>query len=814
MLRMKTDGIAADTRDAFRALRRSPGPTSVAILTLALGVGVNATVFSVIESVLVNPLPYADAQRLVSIAQTGATRNGRVSAWMAHQWMVQSTSIATIGLYTDGGLVLTGDGAADLFRGQRVNATFFQTLGVRPLLGRLFTADDDRSPRADVVVLSHELWTSRFGADPSVVGRVYTMDGTPHRVVGVLGSDFHPFRMSNPAEESRIYAPLGYDAADAASCRGCASLSAIGRLADGASVVDARNELTASMVRFRDEHPTDFPRESVVTVEPLKQHLTSALGPALWVALGAAACVLLIACANLAGVQLARSSARASEFALRGALGASRVRVVRQVLLEAAVLGATGCAAGIVLGRVGLGALTAWAPPELPRLVEITMDARVIAFAAFAGLLTAVVAGLAPARDAARADLHDALKHRGHAGAPGIHRGRTALVVSEVALAFVLVMATGLLIRTVSRLLSVDAGFESDHVFTLTPVVTETPAMGAAAMLSEKQRMVDAVSALPGVTAAGLVNDVPLSNTTMLALEIEGRPASAGQPPSRAAVFWVEGNYFSALRIRLRRGRLLTRHDGADAPPAVVVNESFARREFPNGDAIGHRIRLDAAPGSEAWLTIVGVVADVKNVGLDNPADVAVYQPLVMNPFHYVRIVARTDGDPRSIAVPIRAALQQIDPLVPVFHEQPMADYVASSMVQRRFALGLMTLFSGLALALAVIGLYGLLAHQVVLRTTELGIRAALGATNLDLLSLIASRGLALTAAGVAVGATLAIGATRALGSLLFGVSPLDRATFAATAILLAAAGATACCVPALRAGRVDAMRAMREHVS
>ena len=812
MSHMKPDGMAIDLRDAFRALRRSPGSTFVAVVTLALGVGANAAVFSVIESVLVNPLPYANEQHLVSIVQSDGRRDGRVSPWMAHEWTLRCPSLATIGLYIDGQLVLTGEGPADVLRGQRVNAAFFDTLGVRPFLGRLFTEDDDRSPRADVVILSYELWTERFGADPSVIGRVYTMNGSPHRVVGVLGSDFQPFRMSNPAEEPRIYAPLGYDAADAASCRGCESVNAIGRLADGASVVDARNQLAAAMRRFRDEHPTEFARDATTRAEPLQQNMTGALESALWIAVGATSCVLLIACANLAGLQLARASARASEFALRGALGASRVRIMRQVLLESMLLGIAGCLAGIPLGRVGLKVLTALAPRELPRLGEITMDPRVLVLATFVGLVAALAAGLAPARDAARPNVNDALKHRGHAGVPRARRGRGALVVSQVALAFVLVTATGLLIRTVSSLLSVDAGFDSGHVLTLTPVVTGGQGMTAVSMLNKKQQMVDAVGALPGVTAAGMINDVPLSNTTMLPWTIESRPETVSRPPM-AAVSWVEGDYFSALRIRLLRGRLLTRHDGTDAPPAVVVSESFARREFPDGDALGHRIRLSAASPSDAWLTIVGVVADVRNAGLDRPADAAIYQPLATNPFHYIRIVARTKGDPNLAAAPIRTAVQKIEPLVPVFHVQPMAEYVRSSMAQRRFALALMTTLGGLALVLAMVGLYGMLAHQVTLRTTELAVRTALGATKSDLLSLIASRGLALTATGVLIGALLAIGATRALGSLLFGVSPLDGATFLTTAVLLLAAGAAACWVPVLRAGRVDAMQAMREHL-
>lgn len=807
---MTWEEAALDLRDAFRALYRSPGPTIIAILTLALGVGVNAAVFSVIESILVDPLPYPNAPRLVSIAQTASTRDGRVSAWMAHEWIARCPSIATIGLYTDGQLVLTGEGPADVFRGQRVNAAFFDTLGVRPFLGRLFTEDDDRAPRADLVILSHELWVTRFGADPAVVGRAFTMNGTPYRVVGVLGKDFHPFRMSNAAEEPRIYAPLGYDAADAAGCRGCGSVSAIGRLADGSSIADARNQVTAAMRRFRDEHPTDFARDAAVHVEPLKQQLTGALEPALWTALAAAACVLLIACANLTNLKLAGTSARAGEFALRSALGASRLRVFRQLLFESALIGVAGCAAGVILARIGLDALISLAPRELPRLGEIAMDWRVLVAASLTGVATAVAAGVAPARGAAQANLNEALAHRGQAGVPHARRGGAALVVSEVALAFVLVTATGLLIRTVSSLLHVDAGFDSGHVLTMTPVVMPLRGGGAAAMLNEKQQMVDAIRALPGVTAAAMVNEVPLANTTLASFVVDGRAEPPGQAPPAAAVFWVDGDYFQALRIPLRRGRLLTRHDGSDAPPAVVVSESFARREFPAGDALGHRIRLDAGFGSDAWLTIVGIAADVKNIGLDRPADVAVYQPLAMNPFHYVRIVARTDGEPWSIAGPIRAAVQRIDPLVPVFHIQPMDDYVAASMASRRFALALMTIFGGLAVALAVIGLYGVLAQQVVLRTTELGIRAALGATRADLLSLIMSRGIALTAAGVLAGATLAIVSTRALGSLLFGVSALDGATFATTGILLVTAGAIACCLPALRAARVDPMTAMR----
>ncbi len=793
---------AADLRQGARQLWRAPGAAVVAAITLALGVGANTAVLSVFESILVNPLPYHDAGRLISVTESdGSGAISRITAMAAHQAALRCPSLSSIGLYTDGVWVLAGNGDADLFRGQRVTGGFFETLGVVPMLGRVITNDDDRSD-AQVVVLSYELWMARFGGDAGVVGRTYTLNGTPYRVIGVLGKDFQPFRMTNAAETPRIYGVFGFNPADPQACHnGCSSPQVVARLADGASIGQARTELAAALRALRDEHPAAYPRAIEWRAEPLQQQLTAALAPALWVAIAAAACVLLIACANLANLQLSRAWARTGEFAVRGALGASRGRLIHQMLLESLLIAAAGCAGGLLLGRAGLTLLLALAPRELPRLGEIALDTRVLLVAIAAGVATAIAAGVAPAWLAARTDLNDTLKRHADRRAGG-SAARATLVVAQVALAFVLVTAAGLLVQTVRGLLAVDAGFDAGQVITMSPVFGSSRRMTALEQLTQKQQTVDAVEGLSGVTAAGLVNDVPLSHAAPFDYEIDGVPSD---PAAQTDVFWVEGHYLEAMRMRLREGRLLKRSDDTGAPVAVV-SETMARR-FPDGRAIGRRVRLG---DDDSWLTVVGVIGDVRNAGLDAPADAAIYVPLGMNPGHYVRLVARTTGNPAALERPIREVVKRIDPLVPVFHVQPMEDYVTSSMAQRRFALALVSAFGGLALALACIGLYGVLSYTVVLRMGELGVRAALGATTGNLLRLVLGHGAALVGAGLAAGILLAALSMRILSSLLFGVTSGDTVAFATGAIVVATAGLLACAVPARRAARVDPLSIMR----
>jgi predicted permease len=795
--------MPADVRDAWRGLRRNPLATILAVFTLALGVGVNTAVFSMLTSTLIDPLPYHDADRLLSLEEENGAVTGRLSALVATEWMRQCPSIASIGLFTDGQLVMTGDGDPEVFRGLRVNAAFFDTLGVAPLRGRVFTLDDDRT-NANVVVLSHDLWTTRFGADPAVIGRTYTLNDEPYRIIGVLGEDFQPLRMSNAAEVPRIYAPAGLYLTAPEACRGdCVALRAVARLAPGATINVARGELTAALHRMQAEHPREFDPQPRVLVERLQDHITASLRPALWIGLGAAACVLLIACANVATLQLARASARRGEFAVRGALGAGSARIGRLMIIESLLTAIAGCAAGVFIGHMSIIVLVSLAPRELPRLSEVALNGRVLLIAIVAGIAAAAVAGAAPAWQAARTDINDALKRHADRRAGG-SSFRAGLVLAQVALAFVLVSATGLLVRSVRALVAVDAGFSADHVLTMTPVFFGRSGISATAMLGAKQQTIDAVAALPGVTAAGMVNDVPLSHVTPIPCEIDGVPTRGGSPPS-ANAYWVAGDYFTALRVPLRAGRVLSRQDSAVAPVAVV-SQTLANRRFDRGNAVGRRIRLGDGP----WLTIVGIVGDVRNVAVDAPADEAVYQPLALNPFHYVRLIVRTSVAPESLEAPVRQAIKHVDPLVPVFHVQPMHDYVTASMAQRRFALTLVTTFGGLALLLAAIGLYGLLSHAVVQRLPELGVRAAVGATAGDLIYLILGNGMALVGLGLLGGIGLAIFVLRALGSLLYGVTPFDLTTFSAATVVIAVVGIIASLVPAQRAARVDPVTILR----
>lgn len=799
-----------DLRDAWRALWRSPSTTLAAALILALGVGANTAILSVFESVVLNPLPYPNAQRLVSVTLSGPTGPLGLSPWLANEWKTRGAGVDAVGFYTDGQWVLTGDGEAEVFRGQRVNADFFEALGVRARLGRLLQPEDDRPPRANVVVLGFDLWTRRFGASPDVVGRTVTLNGASFRIVGVLDAAFQPLRMSNPAEVPQVFAPLGYDPVAAAACHTCNTFATIARLAPGMTVDAAPASLDTVMRALSREYPAEFTSEARVQVSPLKDAMTASLRLALWIALGAAACVLLVACANVASLQLARATARAGEFAVRGALGGSRTRMARTVLFEGALIGTAGCIAGLLLGRASVRVLTLLAPRELPRLGEIGLDARVVIVACAAGLLTSIASAVAPAVMAAGADLNDALKHTATRTVGGrAARIRGGLIVVEIAVAFVLITATGLLVRTVDHLLSVDAGFDAAHVLTMTPVGGGVREASAEAALQARRRMLGAIRSLPGVTAAALVNELPLARPTPIDCIIEGVAADAAHV-AKPNVLWVDGDYFAALHIPLRRGRLLTDRDGPKAP-AALVSESFARQRFPGADAIGRRIRIDVPPNARTWMTIVGVVGDVRNAGLDRAPDEAVYQPLAMNPFHYIRLVARTSGDPWTLDRPMRQAIRRVDPLTAVFHVQPMGDYVTSSMAQRRFALALMTAFGGLTLVLSVVGLYSVLAYSVSRRTPELGVRAALGATPRRLLTLVLSHGVALTAAGIAAGAAIGVATTRLLGTLLYGVGSGDILTFAWAALVIAVASVAATGIPARRASQIDPLSAMRQ---
>ena len=780
---------------------------ALAVSTLAAGIGLNTAIFSSVESVLLRPLAFDDADRLVTLVQTshGAMRDG-VGAWTAREIAARSHTLRSVAAYGDAQTTLVADGQADILRGMRVSVDFFDTLGVPMALGRGFDGGEDEGARASVIVLTHTLWTDRFGADPNIIGRLLQLNGVPHRVIGVLPASFRPLRMTNPAETPTYYMPL-IDSRRAPPCRGCVSTRAIARLQPGATLFEAQTETGISIRTLAREYPDDYAADTSIAVVPLRAAVVDGVATALWAVLGAVGLVLAIACANVASLQLARTTDRSREFAVRSALGASRGQIARALLVESGMLTLVGAAAGTAVAWAATRYAAAVAPRELPRFDEVTLDGRVIAFTIVISAVTAMAVGLLPAWSSARVDVNDALKRTTDRTQSTRGRLRMGVIAVEIAMACALAVATGLLVRTVIGLERVDAGFDAHNVLTLTPT---GPGDSRANRLQYFQRLMEAVAAVPGVTHVGMTSNVPLSHSEPVKFRLDQGSAIADADRNSADVFIVGGDYFGALRIPLVHGRLLTRRDGIEDPPAALVSGSFATRYFPSADPIGHRIRLGTELDHGPWLTIVGVVKDVRNIGLDRDPDVAVYESQATDPFHYTRLVARTAGEPTQFVGAVRAAIRALDPLQPIFHVQPMDDYVSASIAERRFALTLIASLGSLALLLAVIGAYGVTSYSVARRRAEIGIRAALGATRGDLQRMIIRECSASVAVGIGIGVSLSLMAAPAMATLLFGVRANDPMTLAAAAALLGGAALLGCYLPARRASRIDPLAALR----
>jgi putative ABC transport system permease protein len=799
---MWLDNAFHDTRFAFRMARRNPGFTALAVLTLALGVGATTAIFSVVKAVLLNQLPYSHPDRVVALSQvdSAAPAGDGLGGWTASELRARAQSFESLSLYGDGQRTLMENGESEVLRGMRVNYDFFQTLGVKMLLGRSFLAHEEQWPRANVVILSHGLWKRRFGGDPNIVGRALNLSTETYRVIGVLPRDFYPLRMSNPAEKPEIFLPLGYDPRQASVCRSCFGGSAIGRLKPGVGLNQARVELNGIMRDIAREYPSDYARDTSLLLEPLRDRLIGRVQTALWVLLGAVAFVLLIACANVASLLLARATARSKEMALRAALGGGRWRLASQMLTESLLLSVFGGAAGVLLGWRGTSVLAALAPKELPRFDEIRMDATILAFGVGVSLATGLLFGILPAVRASPLPVRAALR-----------RGlRSLLVIAEVALAFVLVVGTGLLGKSLLRLTAVDAGFDPHHILTLTPTADGGRYATPEATLGYYRQVIEKVRAIPGILDAGMISNVPLSHTEPMKLRVEGAPGLSDSEAPSADVFWASPDYFRVLKIPLKRGRFFTDQDGVGEPPAALVSESLVKSRFAGSQPIGQRIQLGPHQERGPWFTVVGIVGDVRQNGFDREPDEAVYVPQAVEPDHYTRLVARTAGDPMNFERAVRAAIREIDPLQPVFHIQPMDDYVASFLADRTFTLTLIGLFGTSALLLAAVGVYGVISYTVGLRTHEVGIRMALGAERLAILRLILRDVLVLLAWGLAAGFLSALVLTRFLSHMLFEVRPADFTTSAGVAFVLAFVALLAGYFPALRAARVDPNQALR----
>jgi putative ABC transport system permease protein len=727
-----------------------------------------------------------------------------VGEWTAHELRTRTQSIESISLYGDAQRTLVDNGEAEVLRGLRVNHEFFETLGVTMALGRSFVAAEDNWPRANVVILNHALWVRRFGSDPRIVGRVLQLTGEPYLVIGVLPRDFQPLRMSNPAEKPQIFMPLGYDPRSTALCRSCLDARAIARLRPGIAVAATRAELNHIMREIAGEYPADFAPGASIHIEPLRDRLIAPILTPLCVLSAAVACLLLIACANLANLLLVRVTSRSREIALRAALGAGRTRIAAHLLAESLVLSLVGGVAGILLAWPGVAILTSLAPRELPRLDEVRIDAGVLLFALGASLLAGLIVAIAPARRAARINLNDALKRPARGGL------RSLLVIAEVAMAFVLAVGAGLLGKSLLRLTAVDAGFDPHHILTLTLTLGANRSHSEDAARRYYRQVEQNLRTVPGVLDIGLVDNVPLSHTIPVKFRVGGGPSVSDTNAPAADLFRASPGYFRVLKIPLRRGRLFTEQDGITGPPAVIVSESFARSQFPGADPIGQSIQLGPTNEHGPWLTIAGVVGDVRQEGLDLAPDQAIYLPQAADPLDYIRLLVRTEGDPSRYERAIRNAVRLADPGQPVFHVQPMEAYVASSLADRTFTLTLIGLFGSIALLLAAIGIYGVISHTVGLRTRELGIRMALGAARGTIMRMVLRDVLILLASGLVAGFFAALALTRFLSHLLFQVRPTDITTSASVALVLASVALLAGSVPALRAAAIDPNLALR----
>jgi putative ABC transport system permease protein len=802
-----------DLRFAVRVLRRQPGFTLVVLLTLMLGIGANTAIFTVVDAALLRPLPYREPERLVHLWEThrgDVSDRSEASYPDFLDWRSQSRAFAGIEGYDPTNLTVTADGTEPLMlRGARVTPGFFPMLGVTPALGRAFLPEESVAGGAPVVLLTHGFWQRRLGGDPRVLGRSLTLDRRRFTVVGVLPRDFH----FAPVEDAELWLPID-PAVRRASERFNHWLNVVARLKPGVTFAGARSDLSAVMRRLGAQYPETNAGRDVALVE-LREEIVGAVRPTLLVLFGAVGCVLLVACVNVAGLMLARSAARGREIAVRSALGADRSRIVRQLLVESALLAVAGGALGALTAQLGVrmivGALPAELTSGMPYLQYLRVDGAVLAYAAGLAVAAGLLSGLAPALYVSKPSASELLRRGRGSGGGAKPRLRGALVAAEVALTMVLLVAAGLMTRSLEQLLRVDAGFDAEHVLTARVALS-----GAAYDSSQRQQqffesLVGRVRALPGVRSAGAVLNLPLAGGGTNTFRVEGRPAPDAANRPEATMRAVAGDYFRAMAIRLVAGRAFTNRDRAHAPPVLVVSAGLARRLFGDAsDAIGQRLRFYAFPES-AW-TIVGVVGDVKTGRLDADAPPTIYYTHLQAAENRMSIVARTRGDPATMVDAVRREVRALDPTVPIYQVRTMEQQVARSpaVFARRLPLRLIGAFAAAALALAVVGIYGLVAYTVAQRTQELGIRIALGAQQRNILALVVLEGALLAAVGVGIGLVVTLWATRMLGSLLYGVGAADPPTYIAVAALLGGVAIAASYVPARRAARVDPMIALR----
>ncbi len=816
--------LGQDIRYGWRALRKSPGFTAVAVLVLALGIGANTAIFSVVNAVLLRPLPFDQPDRLVQLYHVPPQTSFpgiplfAVSPANFLDWRSQAQGFEGMSAYGFGRYILTGTGHPEAIRTVAVTNGFFSILRAEPLLGRVFLPGEDQAGHDHEVVLSYELWRTRFGANSAIVGSNIELNDQAYTVVGVMRPGFGFPISSDSAEAPQMWKPQNWTAQERA-VRDDHNYGVIARLKPGVALAEARAELSTISSRLAQQYPKDNKGWGATAIM-MREDLVGDVRSALLILLGAVAFVLLIACANVANLVLARTISRRKEIAIRSALGASRRRLLQQVLAETVLLAIAGGTLGLVFAHYGTMFIVKFVGQQLPRSGSIRLDGWVLTFTLGISLVTGLAAGLLPALRLTRADASDALKQGiGRTSSDsGGNRTRGVLVVAEVALSLMLLIGAGLLIRSLWALHSVNPGFDADHVVTMELSIPRTKFSDPAHQISFFNRVLDGVRNLPGVRSAGVIDNLPLSGGSHQPVQADGRPAVPMADQPEVDVRLISTGYMSAMHIALLRGREFDDSDVAGRPGAVLISQSLAKEFWPNQDPIGKHVTLYFFPGMER--VVVGVVGDVKMDALNQTrSSSALYMPLAQlaaardedwQSFGMI-LAARTNTDPLSMVSAIGNSVHQVDAEVPLLNVKTMQDMVDESLLQQRFTMLLLASFAGLALLLAAVGIYSVLSYAVRRRTREIGIRMALGAPISDVLRMVLVAGMKPTLLGVVIGLAGALALGRVLSSVIYGVSARDFATFCIVAVMMTGVGLLASMLPALRATRVDPMHTLRE---
>jgi putative ABC transport system permease protein len=807
--------VLRDLRYSVRMLVKSPGFTAVAILSIAIGIGANTTVFSVINAVLLKSVPYQDPGTLALVwgdskEDSNLRKHSQVSATDIADYRAQNGVFEDVATYTGWNPILSGAGEAERIPAIQVGDGYFKIMKGTPILGRVFTPEEQVDGKDFVVILGHGLWQRRFGADPNIVGKNVTLNGRTYNIVGVMGPDFRSLPASLVAPEGQFYRPVAENYDDGE--RDARHLRAIARLKPGVTIDQAQGEVSVIAQRLEQAHPLTN-KDYGVAVVSITEEITGGIRATLLMVFGAVIFVLLVACANVANLLLARATVRHKEITIRSAIGAGRGQLIRQLLTESLLLAILGGALGLLIATWGTSVVAASGARINPMFQDVHLDMRCLAFTVGVSILTGLIFGLAPALQVSKPNLSESLKEAGRGSGPAANRNRlrSALVISEIAMTLVLLVCAGLLIRTVMRLQNVDTGFNAKNILTMNIGLPAIKYPKPEDVIAFHKRVVERIAALPGVKGVGTTSVLPLSdNFDGRGLAVEDHPKPPGEEIS-VDLYVTTPGYLQAMEVPLLKGRLITEQDLKDSANVALINRTMAEQLWPNQDPLGKRIKF---PGSEKrpqpWREIVGVVTDVSQYALDKKAPMQIYLPHTQFPTSFNAIVVKTDGDPAAMIGAIRREVQAVDKDQAVFNVTTLEQLMGNSIRIRKFFMLLLLVFAALALLLAAVGIYGVMSYVASQRTYEIGIRMALGAQTRDVLKLIIGNGMTLALIGVVAGLGGAFALTRLMSSLLFGVSATDSITFISVSVGLILVALLACYIPARRATKVDPLVALR----